>query len=347
MNKRLGIVFVVLVILCVILWDRTRESVRSQGGSQAPVDAIEDVIGAGSVEAETSSTLEAIAEILRELPGDRVPGRTGHAEARAMIGRRLGASGVEHEEVSIEWPYAPEKTVRNLVARLGSGAPEADVFVVSAHYDGVARSPGADDNGAAVAVLLLLADRLAGRAAEAEIRLIWFDAEEAGLVGSIGYVGALSAAERRRIRGVINLECIGFTDRRAGRQSLPFGVKLVFDPGDVGDFLLVASNVASRPFQQRVVSGLEPFERAGVFRVEEFGFIPGEGLVLPDIRRSDHAPFWDASIPAVMLTDTANFRNPNYHARSDTLETLDLPFVAATLDGLEAVLVDLARVGSR
>jgi aminopeptidase YwaD len=70
--------------------------------------------------------------------------------------------------------------------------------------------------------------------------------------------------------------------------------------------------------------------------------VPGDGEALPDTRRSDHAAFWDAGFPAVMLTDTANFRNPHYHRPSDTIETLDLDFMAAVADGVTAAVLLMA-----
>jgi aminopeptidase YwaD len=70
--------------------------------------------------------------------------------------------------------------------------------------------------------------------------------------------------------------------------------------------------------------------------------VPGNGELLPDTRRSDHTPFWEAGFPAVMLTDTANFRNPHYHRPTDTIETLNLDFMAAVSDGVTAAVTALA-----
>lgn len=64
-------------------------------------------------------------------------------------------------------------------------------------------------------------------------------------------------------------------------------------------------------------------------------FIPGVGRAVPDVRRSDHAPFWDIQVPAVMVTDTSEFRNPHYHKASDTIETLDLRRMAQVVRAIE------------
>jgi hypothetical protein len=66
--------------------------------------------------------------------------------------------------------------------------------------------------------------------------------------------------------------------------------------------------------------------------------VPFQGRQLPDVRLSDHSPFWDAGYNAVMVTDTSFMRNPHYHQSSDTIETLDLPFLRAVIDGLEAAI---------
>ncbi len=70
--------------------------------------------------------------------------------------------------------------------------------------------------------------------------------------------------------------------------------------------------------------------------------VPGNGELLPHTRRSDHATFWDQGFPTVMVTDTANFRNPHYHLPSDRLDTLDLDFMSQVAHGLVASAKQLA-----
>ena len=70
--------------------------------------------------------------------------------------------------------------------------------------------------------------------------------------------------------------------------------------------------------------------------------VPGTGEMMPDTRRSGHSPFWDSGFRAVMVTDTANLRNPNYHEPTDTLETLNLPFAAEVCRAVCGVVADLA-----
>ena len=83
----------------------------------------------------------------------------------------------------------------------------------------------------------------------------------------------------------------------------------------------------------RRVQGL-PVETLNVF---------GNGILLPSVRLSDHSPFWDLGYPALMVTDTSYFRNPNYHAHSDTLETLDLKFMTKVCEGVTTGIYQLAN----
>jgi hypothetical protein len=88
---------------------------------------------------------------------------------------------------------------------------------------------------------------------------------------------------------------------------------------------------------------VKAFEQAASREVPELKtvsiVVPGDGEQIPDTRRSDHAAFWDFGYPAIMLTDTADFRNPHYHRPTDTLETLDLSFIDQIARGLSAAAI--------
>ena len=284
---------------------------------------------------------ESLSRLYARLPADRSLLAPGHAAARTFLLDALAGYGLKPRVLPVEWDGAPAADLANVEVRLGREAEDAPLLIVSAHYDTVEGTAGADDNGSGIVVLLELARRLAGRPMPNEVRLVWFDAEEPGLVGSGRYVEALSAGERQRLIGAINLETMGYTDRRPGTQSLPPGAKTLFDPGDRGDFLLVVGNLQSALLGRAVFEGLQP-EHGPRFRSELFALLPGAGWLFPDSRRSDHARFWDVELPAVMLTDTANLRSPHYHTPGDTVQTLDLPFLAAAARGLERAVLHLA-----
>jgi len=283
---------------------------------------------------------ERVLARLTALPAPRTPGTAGHRRAQQHLMQSLQAMGLEPQRRTFSWSGLPGIELANIEVRLAGPAQVArggaapDALLLCAHFDSVPGSPGADDNGSGVAALLEVARRLAGRELPAELRLLLVDAEERGLVGSRHYVRSLSAQARRRIAGVINLESVGYTDRRPGVQTMPAATRALLDPGDVGDFVLVLGNQASAPLVQLSASSLRA-TAAGALRVVDYDRLAGAGWLIPDSRRSDHASFWDANIPAVMLTDTAPFRNPHYHRPDDRPETLDGEFLAAVARGVE------------
>jgi Zn-dependent M28 family amino/carboxypeptidase len=115
---------------------------------------------------------------------------------------------------------------------------------------------------------------------------------------------------------------LGFIDTTPGSQSYPPYVDASQYP-DTGDFIAVVGNEPSAGLAQALAQALSA---ADTLKVETL-VVPGQGENFTDVRLSDHSPFWDAGIPAVMVTDTAFFRNPHYHQPSDTLETLDMEFI--------------------
>lgn len=208
-------------------------------------------------------------------------------------------------------------TFPNIVAtQEGTTCPER-VFVVGAHYDSVPDAPGADDNASGVAGMLEIARALADTPLPATVWFVGFAMEENGLVGSYNMAQDAQTAGTP-IVGMMSLEMIGYT--RAD-----------------GDFIVVLGNTAS-------VRLTDSARRANEQDVPELPMaivnLLGNGEEQPDSRRSDHAPFWDAGYQAVIVTDTANFRNPNYHQPSDTLDTLDLPFATNVTKAMLATTVE-------
>jgi Zn-dependent M28 family amino/carboxypeptidase len=198
-------------------------------------------------------------------------------------------------------------------------------LILAAHYDTVEGSPGADDNASAVAVLLETARRLRDTDRSREVQCVGFCLEEEGLLGSRAYAAELTSAGRA-IAGAIVLECVGYASEQDGSQAFPPGTPVAVPT--VGNFLAIVGNDASASLAASVARAAGPHVPVVPL------VIPGNGERLPDTRRSDHAAFWDRDFPAVMLTDTANFRNPNYHRPTDTLDTLNLGFLARVADAV-------------
>lgn len=230
---------------------------------------------------------------------------------RDYITQALRSSGWQPQ------PQAFEGGV-NLVARRPGTDPEAGSILVTAHYDTVPGSPGADDNATAVAATLEVARLLGPRPTPRSLELAFFDEEETGLRGSLAFTA--NPVNLRQLQAVVNLEMLGYACYTSGCQTLPEGLPIK-PPSDQGDFLGVAVD-------QEHATLLNAFQRIDASTQPPLLAlpVPFKGLFTPDLLRSDHAPFWAKNIGAVIVADTANFRNPHYHQPSDTPETLDRQF---------------------
>ena len=215
----------------------------------------------------------------------------------------------------------------NLILRLPGQRPELEPLLVAAHYDGPLGSPGADDNASGVVALLELARRWAETPPLRPLWLVAFDLEEWGMIGS--RVLATELMQRNQpLHLMVSLEMLGYTSET---QDYPHEeMRHLF--GSRGDFIaLVANNDAAHL--------LEAMEEEMIRHVPTRVLpVADAGHDIPDVRLSDHSPFWDAGYNAMMVTDTSFMRNPHYHQPSDTVDTLDLPFLMAVINGLEAAL---------
>jgi Zn-dependent M28 family amino/carboxypeptidase len=230
-----------------------------------------------------------------------------------------------------------DQLVTNVLATVPGTAGGSAYYVVGAHYDTVSGTPGADDNASAVAVMLELAGRLRQARLKAPVLFAAFTLEEppahlTGHQGSRFFVRSCQSNGESML-GAIILEMVGYT---APRQHYPFLPRWPGYP-DQGNFIGIIGNWCSLRFGHAVLKG---FRKNKGLPAESL-FLPFDGRILPETRSSDHASFWDAGLPALMVTDTAFFRNPNYHLPSDTIDTLDFTFMAELVKSLELALLEL------
>ncbi len=279
----------------------------------------------------TEQIIEQLNGHLQALSGPRDPylnsGR--HSLAQQYIRTELGRWG----EVSSQSFYAQgrpsQQKYYNWQTVLPGSRPDLAPILVGAHYDTVPGSPGADDNASGVAVLLVIAQLLSTAPPRRPIHLIAFDLEEYGLVGSTTCAQSWQA-EQRPIHLMLSLEMLGyFSD---APQQYPLKIMSRIYP-KTSDFLALIGNGSTVP---KMMSLKRHIKRAGM----PCQWLPvlNQGKQIPSSRRSDHAPFWDAGYPAILVTDTANLRNPHYHTSSDQIGTLDIAAMAKITMGLAASL---------
>ncbi len=227
-----------------------------------------------------------------------------------------------------------QNLILNLPASSDAQVARRSPILIGAHYDTVPGSPGADDNATGIAVLLELARSFAAQPARYPIRLVAFDLEEYGLLGSRAYAAELHQ-QQQSLRLMISLEMLGYCSQTPNSQQYPSGLRYLYP--DRGNFIGLIGNWQATPDLFRLS---RPIRRIGQVPCEWLPII-AKGQWVPDTRRSDHAPFWDLGYRALMVTDTANLRNPHYHSSSDRLETLDLSFLVGVCRGLIAGLRSL------
>jgi Zn-dependent M28 family amino/carboxypeptidase len=256
-------------------------------------------------------------------------------QAASYVDRELAAIG--YTVTSQRWTSADGQAFRNLEVTLpGRGRP-AEIVVIGAHYDSNRGTPGADDNASGVAALLELARLLRGDSVTRTIRFVAFANEELPFFGTADqgsrrYVQALKQ-RGDDVRSMLSIETIGYYATGPKTQLYPKPLNRFYP--DTGNFIGFVGNLGSRALVHEAIAA---FRRHTSF--------PSHGAAapasIPGVGWSDHEAFWAAGIPAVMITDTAPFRNPYYHTRGDTPDRIDYERMTYVVDGLAAVVRQLA-----
>ncbi|MFG0284838.1 MAG: M20/M25/M40 family metallo-hydrolase [Phycisphaerales bacterium JB039] len=334
----------------------------AQPAAPAPAPEPEAAERAERVDLAGLVSAERLVQTIEALPtarsgwGDEAHWQ-GLKEAERIVIERFEALGLAVQRQEVPWParrrriVSPDReegmTPEAVLARPrfsniwvdlpGHGKP-GETLIFSAHLDAVAGSPGADDDGTGVAAILEMARLLKDEPRQRTIRLMLFTLEEAGLIGSRFYVAEGLERDAERIVGMVSLDMLGyFSDEPESQKSPIPAVEGVFEPPTVGNFIAMGGILKHRSFSQRL--GRHMREGAPDLEVLVVDFLP---IAPPDMLRSDHAPFLAIGAPAVILSDTANFRNPNYHTRTDTLQTVDVERFAHVVRGLVAAAAELA-----
>lgn len=224
--------------------------------------------------------------------------------------------------------------VANIVVEFTGTERPDETIVIGAHYDTATGSPGANDNASGVAVLLATAKRLQDRPIDRTVRLVFFVNEENPFSFGI-QMGSRVHADRSRARNdnivaMIAIDSLGNYSSEAGSQNYP---PMMFGLPKVGNFVAFVSNEDN----QRVVDTvLKTFQSES--RFPSIGVASDHKIAL----RSDHASFLWRDYPALMMTDTSEVRDPNYHLATDTAEKLDYDEMARLTEGFVRFVEALA-----
>ncbi|MEJ1932522.1 M28 family peptidase [Nostoc sp. NIES-2111] len=253
----------------------------------------------------------------------------GHFFVQEYIRQELSQWG----SVEIHTFGVGNKSFNNLILNLPSqavGKKQLPPILIGAHYDAVPGTSGADDNATGVVALLELGRMFAATPAKYPLRLVAFDMEEYGLLGSTDYARLLRQ-QQQPLRLMMSLEMLGYRDSTPGSQRYPSPLEKFYP--NTGDFIALIGNLRTIP---DLIGMSRSIRQAGVS--SQWLPVPNRGLIVPQTRLSDHAPFWDVGYPAMMVTDTAFMRNPHYHKPTDAIATLDLDFLTGVCEGLEVAI---------
>jgi hypothetical protein len=287
---------------------------------------------AGKPRRETNSLLETISE--QELR---------RWVERIAVPRHFICEPEENEGVALwlaaqlqSWDYQVQfqGEWRNIIA-----LPQKAVgpfVLVGAHYDSVGGCPGADDNASAVAAMLACAKACANREPAPSVCFVSFNREEDSLLGSRDFVDWLDTQPKIKIDCAHILEMVGYASDLPKTQRIPPGLPVRVS--DVGNFLgLLANRDANDILDKALVCASTYLPDLPVIGLH---VTLGLEKFFPVLLRSDHAPFWQKKIPAMMWTDTSEFRNPFYHQPGDKPHTLNYAFMRAVAQALTACVLD-------
>ncbi|MBK8713539.1 MAG: M28 family peptidase [Nannocystaceae bacterium] len=265
---------------------------------------------------------DAWADDLAFVAAPRVPGAPHWQEVQDLCADRLTALGYE----TVRYDYGSGVDV--IGRRVGATAPN-EVVLIGAHYDHIADCDGADDNASGVAAALEIARILAMGQFDRTTMIACWDEEETGLDGSVAFVDAAAGGSDEFVM-YFNFDGIGYRSTAENSQTVPTGFDLVFAEqyanlmtnGFKGDFIALIANSTAHDAAQALYEQATGLGVTAVVLEIPAGAETSD--LFADLRRSDHAAFWDGGLPAVFATDTANFRNPHYHCMGGPDDVVDI-----------------------
>jgi len=229
----------------------------------------------------------------------------------------------------------------NIIAEKKGAHHPDEIFIIGAHYDTVYNSPGADDNASGIAALLEFIRLFDKYKNDRTLRLVAFTLEEPPFhatpnMGSYVYAQQCNQLQES-ILTMVSLEMLAYYTDQENTQKYPHPDMTSQFPSK-GDFITIVGNDFSKQVVKQVFRGFKNNSKVPVMPMVAHSSTPGVDL-------SDHAPFWNLGYRAIMITDTAFYRNPHYHEPSDTIDTLNFKTYAQTVWGLSETFKQFDREG--
>jgi len=272
------------------------------------------------------------------IAGSFYPRDEGHPEnlmqVAAYIQNALSETGAD---VHLHTYEVNGREYSNVIAAFGPDSSER--IIVGAHYDTAGEQPGADDNASGVAGLIELAQLLKGVPLPMRVELAAYTLEEppyfrTEFMGSAQHVKLLKQ-QNARVRMMFALEMIGYFNDAPGSQLYPLPLMKWFY-SDRGNFIAIVGQLLKGAGVRTIKRAMRKASPLPVYSLNAPASLPGVDF-------SDHINFWDAGLPAVMITDTAFFRNEAYHSPLDTPERLDYQRMAMVVQGVYEAVLALAN----
>jgi hypothetical protein len=320
--KLMLLLLLAFVLLLIVLWFWLTQPLLSRGtpGTRQVVDP---------------ARLEAH---VRKLSEELTPRDEGHLENLDRTAAYIKDEFARTGAVVSEQRYRVEgRSFCNVIAQYGPETPER--IVIGAHYDTAGPLPGADDNASGVAGLIELGLLLAKQPPAIRVELVAFSLEEPPYFSTTAMGSAVHANSLRKqnvqVRAMISLEMIGYFSDEPNSQHFPVALLKALYPS-TGNFISVVGRVNDGWLTRRVKSALSRATPLPVYSINAPRFVPGVDF-------SDQMSYWNAGYSALMITDTAFYRNPNYHTAQDTAEKLDYKRMALVVSGVYEAIVALGK----
>lgn len=315
MKPLIGILLIVAALLLALIAMTTQPFTR---------------VNATKVPSLSADRLKSHVRMLSETLHPRSVEELTNLEAAAdYIHAEFTAAGAA---VADQWFEDRGEKYRNVIARFGPA--DGPLLVIGAHYDSFETTPGADDNASGIAGLIELAGLLGRHPPPRPVELVAFTTEEPphfrnGSMGSAVHAESLRAAGRE-VSLMLALEMIGWFSDAPDSQAYPLpGMKLFYP--DKGNFIAIIGRFSDWADTRQVKAAMAGSSDLPVYSMNTLTLIPGVDF-------SDHRNYWAEGYPALMITDTAFYRNPHYHEAGDTYDKLDYRRMAQVVEGVYAVV---------